>query len=261
MRIVFVMLVVLMLAATSVVAAQEKPAPAQPTQDEISSLRLEIAELRAALTALQVAQPERQISIGVMPIENAGRIPQVGNSFRQVLVSALNEDGIKAQESLDDETLRWVQRQDQLVRERWIDPRSAPRRGELSGATHFLLGTVTRYEEKDNETINAIAGQLGAKGGVVVRVRTGTLVVDFRLVDAHSGVSEDSFRTEAKVRMEEFTAGGALGPLGGLQYRCQEPLPERAARAVARQAAERIAALVAPALPKPQPAKPAAAKK
>lgn len=254
MRIVLIMLVVLL--ASGVVFANEQPAQQPATTEEISALRAEIADLRAALTALQVAQPERTISIGVMPIENAGRIPQVGNAFRQVMISALREAGIQAQESLDDETLRWVRRQQQLVREGLIDPRSAPRQGELEGVSHYLLATVTRYDDQDVEDVRVIAGVIVVKFGGGARVKVGSLVVDFRLVDAQTGVAEDSFRTEATVRSREFGAAAGYGGIAGYGRR-EAPLPEAAARAVARQAAERIAGLFRPApVPagQPQPA-------
>jgi len=253
MKTVLIMLVVL-LACTSVLASEQAPAPAPPATtvsvDEISALRAEIAELRAALAALQAAQPGKAISIGVMPIENAGRIPQVGESFRQVIVSALREAGIFAVESMDDETLRWVQRQDQLVRERWISPVTAPPRGELQGVTHYLLATVTRYEEQDVEDEKVLFGVLVVKMGGGQRIRTGSLVVDFRLVDATSGIALDSFRTEANVQEREWAGGAASRAIVG-RRRHVWPLPEQAARAVAQQAAGRIAVSVNPEPPKP----------
>lgn len=261
MKAAIITLVVLLLASATALA-QEQPAAQPATTEEVSALRAEIAELRAALAALQTAGPERVFSIGVMPIENTWSIPEVGDSFRQVLISALNEAGIKAQESLDEETLRWVQRQDQLVRDRWIDPRSAPPRGELRGVSHYLLGTVTRYQEQDVEDVKVIAGILVVRFGGGARIRTGSLIVDFRLVDARTGVAEDSFRTEAKVRQKESVGGGGLGSVFGGGYRCEWPMPEQAARACARQAAERIAGLFNPTpTPQPQPAKPAAARR
>lgn len=246
MKKVVLTLVVMLLASAAFANQEPGPAPPvlmEPASEEISSLRAQIAELRAAIASLQAAQPEKTISIGVLPIDRAGWIPQVGDSFRQVIISALREAGIFATESLDDETLRWVQRQDQLVRERWIDPRSAPPRGELQGVSHYLLGTVTRYQEEDVEDVKVVAGIIVVKFGGGARIKTGSLVVDFRLVDARTGVVQDSFRTEASVRRREY-AGGVI-PIGGA-YRHARPLPEQAARAVAEQAAERLALQFAP---------------
>lgn len=200
---------------------------------EISVLRTELRELRAAFVVLQTAQPERQISIGVMPIKNAGRISQVGESFRQVLVSALNEAGIKATESLDEETLQWVRRQDQLVREGWLDPISAPRRGELQGVTHFLFATVTQYrEECSNEES---VGFIVVRHNDGVRVRTGFLSVDFRIVDAASGVIFDAFQVEKEVKER-------TGPVLFDRSYDSRPISEIACRSIAEQTAERIAA-------------------
>lgn len=218
-----------------------------PKTDEIAALRAEIAELRVAIAALLKAQPSKVISIGVMPIDRAGWIPQVGNSFRQIMVSALNKAGIKAQESLDDETLRWVQRQDQLVRERWIDPVSAPRRGELRGVTHYLMATVTDYREDYSDLI--IGGFIRVVGGGT-RVRTGSLVVDWRLVDATTGEVLDAFRTEAKLRLEELGGGIVLKSVGFGGFSRKVPLPEVATRLCAEQAAKRISGLINPAPPK-----------
>jgi curli biogenesis system outer membrane secretion channel CsgG len=235
-------LVVMVLAASAALASQEPAtAPAPATSEEISSLRAEIAELKTAIAGLRAAQPQKTVSIGVLPIDRANRIPEVGESFREVLISALREAGIFAVESLDDETLRWVQRQDQLVRERWIDPVSAPPRGELKGVSHYLLATVTRYEEQDVEDVKVLAGILVVRFGGGARIKTGSLVVDFRLVDARSGDVIDALRAEASVKCREY-AGGVI-PIGG-GYRHKRPLPEQAARAVAEQAAERIAILV-----------------
>lgn len=255
MKTIVLMLVAMLLVVVPTFAAEQpQPAPMAPattvSADEITSLRAEIAELKGLIASLQAAQPKRAISIGVMPIERAGMIPQVGDSFRQVLISALNEAGIRAVESLDDETLNWVRRQDQLVREGWVSPLTAPRRGELEGVTHYLLATVTRYEEQDVEDEKVLFGILVVKMGGGLRIRTGSLVVDFRLVDATSGIALDSFRTEANVQEREW-AGGAAGSAIVGRRRHVWPLPEQAARAVAQQAAGRIAVLVNPGPPKP----------
>jgi len=250
---VIAMLVVFLLSANNGFADQEEPVSEPTTQEEstqkeISALQAEIQELKEMVTVLQALVAslqatqtlERSFSIGVMPIENAGRIPQVGNSFREILVSALNEVGVKATESLDDETLHWVQRQDQLVRERWIDPRSAPPRGELQGVTHYLLATITRYEEGDSELV---LGGVITIIGAGTRIRKGSLVVDFRLVDARTGVALLSFRTEAKLKLKEL-AGAIVDSSGFGGYSRKEPLPEVAARLCAQDAAERIASLL-----------------
>jgi len=266
MKTIVLMLVVLLMVAPAFAAEEATSQPTPPasvvTTEEISVLRAEIAELRAALAVLQTTQPERKISIGVMPIANAGMIPQVGYSFRQVTVSSLCEAGVFAVESLDDETLRWVQRQDQLVRERWISPVSAPLRGELQGVSHLLFATVTRYKEADVEDIKVLFGVLVVRMGGGQRIKTGSLVVDWRLVDTQSGVTLDAFRTEASVQEREWAGGAAANVLVGRQ-RHVRPLPESAARACARQAAERIAGLLQPALPSlpPVPAPPASPSK
>ena len=240
---------VVFLAASTVLASKEPTPAAQPavaTQEEISSLRAEISELKAAIAGLQATQPKKKLSIGVLPIDKAGWIPQAGDSFRQVIVSALREAGIFAVESLDDETLRWVQRQNQLVREGWIDPRSAPPRGELQGVTHFLLGTVTSYREEERADEGAvILGILRVKVGGGYRVKYGRLVVDFRLINAESGVVLDAFRTEAEVKQKDY--GGVVFEGGGVYGRRQmRSMPELAARSVAEEAAERIVKLVQP---------------
>lgn len=221
----------------------QEPQTIQTKEDEIAALRAEIAELKALIADLVKIKTQGKISIGVMPIQDAGRIPQVGNSFRQLMISALNEAGIKAQESLDEETLKWVQRQDQLVRERWIDPVSAPRRGELRGVTHYLLATVTDYREDYSDLI--IGGVIRVVGGGA-RVRTGSLVVDWRLVDATTGEVRDAFRTEAKLKLEEIAGGIILGSSGFATFSRKLPMPEVASRICARQAAERIAQLFNP---------------
>lgn len=243
---------------TTIWAGEE--AQQEDQQSQIAALRKEIAELKAAIAALQQAQ-KKQVSIGVMPIENAGRIPQVGNAFRQVLVSALREVGIKAYETLDEETLRWIRRQDQLVREGLIDPKTVPPRGYLQGITHYLLGTVTRYSEEDVEDIKVLLEIIVGRTVGGLRTRIGSLVVDFRLVDVESGLVVDSFRTEATVKRKELF--GVV--VSGGWYRRQESLPEKAARAVAQQAAQRLAKLFSPPQlvkplppgPPPKPEKPA----
>jgi len=254
MRKIVLLVVLLLVAVPAFAADQPQPMPPAPatTAEEISALRAEIAELRAALVVLQTTQPERKISIGVMPIANAGMIPQVGYSFRQVSVSSLRDAGVFAVESLDDETLRWVQRQDQLVRERWISPQSAPLRGELQGVSQLLFATVTRYQEDDVEDVRVLGGVLVVKLGGGRRIKIGSLVVDWRLVDAESGIVLDSFRTEASVQEREWAGGAAAGALVGRQ-RHVRPLPESAARVCAQQAAARIAGLFNPAPPKPAP--------
>jgi len=254
MRKIVLVVVLLFLVAPAFAGEQPQLAPPVPAAtDEISALRAEIAELKAAIAALQTAQPERTVSIGVMPIERAGMIPQVGDSFRQVVVSSLREADVFAVESLDRETLRWVQEQDRLVRERWISPMTAPPRGELRGVTHYLLGSVARYREEDVEDVKVLFGILVVKMGGGLRIKTGSLVVDWRLVDAQSGIVLDAFRTEASVQEREWAGGAGASALVG-RHRHVRPLPESAARACAQQAAGRIAALVNPEPPKPAPA-------
>ncbi len=208
------------------------------TQDEISVLREEIAELRAALADLQMAQaPERVVSIGVLPIENAWRIPEVGESLREVFLSALSEAGINTVESLDSETLNWVLEQDRLVRERLISPITAPPRGDLRGVTHFLFGTVTQYREETSNQDSFGPFVVSTDG---VSVRHGFLSVDFRLVDATTGVIVGAFTVEkyVKERTGPVLFDGSWDP---------RPVSEIACRSVAEQAAERIAELLNPA--------------
>ena len=255
--IVFPLLVALMVFPSSILASDES-IQEPPAQDgEIALLRAEIAELREIITSLkeviislQKAQPQQQISVGVMPIHNSWRISQVGSSFRQIVVSALNEAGVQAYESLDDETLKWVQRQDQLVRERWIDPVSAPRRGELKGVSHYLMGTVTQYEE---DSSNLIIGGVIQVVGAGARVRKGSLIVDWRFVDATTGEVLEAFPTEAKLRREEIGGVIILGSSGFGGFSRKTPLPEVAARLCAKQAAEKIARLLAPEPAEPEP--------
>ncbi|MCX6759367.1 MAG: hypothetical protein NT012_02285 [Candidatus Nealsonbacteria bacterium] len=197
--------------------------------------------------ALHQMEAQAVISIGVMPIENAQRIPHVGDAFRQILVSALNESGIKVVESMDDETLYWVRRQDQLVREGWIDSYTAPAVGELYGITHFLLGIVTQYQEA--EVMEEVMGGIfyvnidGER--IRTRVQTGSLAVDFRVVDARTGVVEVAFGVKVEVRRSESAIGSILTAIfGGTKQKKEIPLPEEVARSVAEQAAERIAAVL-----------------
>lgn len=274
MKKVVLTLVVMLLAASVALANQEPaPAPVPATAEE------RIVALEARLAKVEAATPKKEFSIGMMPIEGAGKIPQVGNAFRQILVSALNEAGTQATESLDEETLHWVQRQDQLVRERWIDSVSAPKRGELQGVSHYLLATVTRYGEADVEKDIVIFGIFKVMiGGHGKRIRTGSLVVDFRLIDAESGKVVDAFRTEAAVQ-QKMSSGLVFVYFVGLGWQeCKGPLPEAAARNCAQQAAAQITLTaerllgVKPQLPprpptaetqkaKPEPPKPEPAKK
>lgn len=238
-------LIVALLVVISVAAqAQQQPTATATTQEEISALRAEIAELKAAIAGLQAAQPQKTVSIGVLPIEHANWIPEVGESFRQILVSAFNEAGIKTVESLDHETVNWVLEQDRLVRERVISPVTAPKRGELRGVTHFLLGTVTSYREEEATDEGAvILGILRVKVSGGYSVKRGSLIVDFRLVDAESGDVVVAFKTEAVVKQKDY--GGVVFKGGGAYGRRQmKSMPELAARSVAEEAAERIAILL-----------------
>lgn len=236
MKTYFIVIIVLVVWASGQVFAQ-----ATMDQDEIAALRTELRVMRQEIAALRTQLPQKELSIGVMPIENAGKIPEVGEAFRAVIISALRESGVFSTESLDRRTVEWVLEQDRLVRERLIDPRSAPKIGELAGVSHFLFGTVTRYEEWDaSDECAILLGIFSVKVGGGVKVWRGSLVVDFRVVDAESGRVVDAFRTEASVRRKEY-AGVVFKGGGGYGHHKQESLPEAGARACAQQAAERIA--------------------
>jgi curli biogenesis system outer membrane secretion channel CsgG len=239
----FVSVALLMIPLVGTLAQSQTPPQTEERivelERQISELKAIIASLQEILAGLQMKQ-QRNISIGIMPIENSWRIREVGNSFRQIVVSSFNEFGIKAYESLDEETLRWVQRQDQLVRERWIDPVTAPPRGQLRGISHYLLATVTDYKENQSELV--IGGVIRVVGGGT-RVITGSLVVDWRLVDATTGEVVVAFRTKAELRREEVAGGIIVGSSGFGSFSRRGPLPETAARICAKEAAQRIATL------------------
>ena len=212
--------------------------------------QLQIGRLELVVDQLESLSQNQVISISVQPIDGSERIPEVGEFFREVIVSALAEYGIRATESLDDEILDLVRHQDQLVNESLINRVTASPRGELHGVSHYLLGTVTRYNEEDTDKIYAFGGILEITLAGGARIRSGSLVVDFRLIDARTGiVTEDvAFQTAATVK--QIQGGGAIigGLFGGGSY-SEKPLPERAARDCARQAARQIAVLLGIELP------------
>lgn len=222
--------------------------------DEVAVLKAEIAELRAQLEiirwqnealALRLLAPRlSQPSIGVMSIENwSWGLPwELRESLRQVIVSAFREAGLSVTESLDQTTLSWVQRQAQLVQQGWIDyQKTSP--PELRGVSYMLIPTITSYRENEIEDVR--------KWGPILvkfdrRLRIGRLVMDFRLVDAVSGVAIDAFSAEAEVR-EKISQAGVILVYESRKH--ERPLPERAAREVAKQAAERVASLFIPQEP------------
>ena len=232
--------------SAEVAALLEEISALQEKIEELGYL-IKIGQLEDLVQDLQLAL-DQEILIGVMPIEGASKIPEVGNSFREVIISSLQEFGIPAVESLDDETLSWVRRQTQLTQEGLINPLTAPPEGELYGVPYYLMGTVTRYETTDTDKIYALGGILEITLGGGAQIRKGSLVVDFRLVDARTGVVIDAFQTVSNVK--RIDGGGAIigGLFGGGSY-SEKPLPEKAARDCARQAARQIAVLLGIELP------------
>ncbi len=226
------------------VAFAQNATPVDPV--DLDALRAEIAALQQQLAALQVATSQPQFTVAVMEIGDSWRIPEVGDSFRETLLSALREQGILAVESLDRETQTSVDRQRQAVAGGYVDPRTVPPAGTMLGVRYFLFGTVTKYEEDDREDNlgGVVLGRLLKVGGRV-RLRTGSLVVDFRLVDAQTGIAVDAFRTEAAVRDREVDGLELNGFSFGGRSR-QRTLPELAARECARQAAARVRQFAAP---------------
>lgn len=200
---------------------------------EIQALRGEVAELKSQI---QSEQPEEMLSIGVMPVEGVEKISGVGDSFRVMLVSALNDAGIRATESMDEELLNWVRRQDQLVRDGWIDPASAPRPGYLRGVSYYLLATVSLYEASESDP------QWGPFTVEVqnVRMRHAFLRVDFRLINGASGMVIDAFQAEAMA--EERT-----GPVLFDNSYDPRPIGEIVAEKVLSEMTEHIAELLNPA--------------
>jgi len=194
------------------------------------------------MVKLLLADHTGKPAIGVMPVENSYRIPQVGNAFRDMIVSALSEAGLPVSEVMDDKTQEAVRRQIELVREGIIDPVGAPRLGEMQSVSHFLFADVTKYEEADSELI--FGGIVSFTGGGT-RVRKGSMVVDFKLVDARNGEVVSSFRTEASLKLKEL--GGAVidkAGFGGFSHK--QPMPEVASRLCAQQAADKLAELFNP---------------
>jgi len=224
------------------VAFAQNATPVDPA--DLAALQQQVAELQQQLAALQQQQP--QFTLAVMEVEGAWRIPEVGDSFRQILISCLREQGILAVESLDRETQASVDRQRQAVAGGYVDPRTVPPAGTMLGVRYFLFGTVTKYEEDDREDNlgGVVLGRLLKVGGRV-RLRTGSLVIDFRLVDAQTGIAVDAFRTEAAVRDREVDGLEIDGvSLGGRSR--ERALPELAARECARQCAARVRQFAAP---------------
>ena len=158
--------------------------------EQIQALTAQVEVLSSELVLLRTEQAHETIfSIGVMPVEGAEKISGIGGSFRVMLVSALNDAGINAVESMDEELLHWVQRQDELVRNGWIDPVTAPRPGHLRGVNYYLLTTVTSCDvtERDEEW-GPFTVEISN-----VRTRHASLRIDLRLIDVYSGVIVDSF--------------------------------------------------------------------
>ena len=239
MRTIFLIITITLVAVGGAFGQQE---PADSAQAELAALRAELAALRAELVAAQqgrqVVSTQPPFTVAVMEVRDSRRIPEVRDGFRVIIVSALREAGILAVESLDRETQRMVQQQREAVVRGYVNPATIPMQGSMTGARYFLAGTVVKYREEDSRDDLGGAILAGLIGGRV-KTRVGSLVVDFRLIDAQSGVAVDSFRTEASVREREVDGLRVGGIAIGGRTR-ERAMPEIAARECARQAAERI---------------------
>lgn len=229
------------------VAVAQDATPADPV--DLDALQQQIIMLQQQIAALQqnaAQQQQPQFTVAVMEIGDSWRIPEVGDSFRMVLVSALREVGVLAVESLDRETQGAVDRQREAVAGGYINPATVPPAGTMLGVRYFLFGVVVKYTEEDREDDlgGVVLGRLLKVGGRV-RLRTGSLIIDFRLVDGQTGVAVDAFRTEAAVRDREVDGLELNGFSFGGRSR-QRTLPELAARECARQAATRVRQFAAP---------------
>jgi len=212
-------------------------------ETQIKALENQIETLKKQLNDQQTQQTSTY-NIAVMPIRNAGRIPEVRNGLRVMIVSALQERGISTVESLDRETQQMVEAQRRAMKRGYVDPKQTPQQGKMVGAKYFLAGEVVKYQEDDQR--QNLGGLFSDhKINVWLRRSVGSLVVDFRLIDALTGVAVDSFRTEALV--EERNIDGAYVKNVKVNARSYEQtLPEKAARECVRQCAEHIQQFINP---------------
>ena len=165
----------------------------QALTDQVGQLSDELALLRADRN-----QPEAIRVVGVMPVEGV-EIPGVGKDvLYAMLVTALYNAGmdIVIAKSMEDRFLGNVQRQEDLIREGFIDPVAAPRMGHLRPVTHTFSATVTLYEASENDPqFGPITFEIQG-----VRMRHASIRIDFALEEIYSGDVEKAFYVEAAVQ-------------------------------------------------------------
>jgi len=126
-------------------------------------------------------------------------IPGVGKDvLYAMLVTALYNAGmdIVIAKSMEDRFLGNVQRQEDLIREGFIDPVAAPRMGHLRPVTHTFSATVTLYEASENDPqFGPITFEIQG-----VRMRHASIRIDFALEEIYSGDVEKAFYVEAAVQ-------------------------------------------------------------